>query len=324
MRVPSSTALALAAVLLAASASAAPAQSQSGADAPSDTPAFSRTPSNRDIRGVFPNEALRRGIDGEVVLRCRVGATRLVTDCTILSETPEGIGFGQAALAVTPQFQVREGGARAGQIIRVPVRFNTNRSGFVRETGEALVLNPPWAQAPTRAEVAAASPERAGVATLRCEVLNDGRLRRCDVIRENPRFAGLRGAALSLADRFRMQVPPGTNTQGVFVDVPVALSRTPGERLDRVPFAVTPASEDIRAALDPLARAAPDRRVRVVADCQIGPDAALTDCQARGGAAEAQAAAAPLFSHFVARRWTDDGQATVGARATVALSYTAD
>lgn len=310
------------AAALAAGLAASAALAQSGGDPlpPITHEGFLRSPSQEAIAAIYPAEALRRGPDGQVVLRCRLTAIGGLSACTVESETPPGVGFGAAALALTAQFQVRPGQARAGEWIRAPINFVTTGRGVAGR--DQMLIRPPWGEAPTRAEVIAASPEQAGLATLRCRVAGDGRLRLCNVVRENPRHAGLRSPALSLSGRFRLQPPPGAPMpEGAYVDIPVALSRAPPDLLDHPPFASGPSAEAIAQALGDLAGAASDHRVRVSADCRVGADAALTDCRPVSGSAEAQAAAAPLFAQFVARRWTDDGRATVGARVTVALTY---
>lgn len=182
-----------------------------------------------------------------------------------------------------------------------------------------------WAEAPTRAEVAAAAPETPGRALLNCRLSGEGRLRDCRLVSEEPAFVGLRSAALSLIPRFRLETAPGARSpDGLRTLIPFQLSRTPAVRLERPPFSDGPPADAIQAALAPLAETAPEHRVRAVADCLIGPDAHLTDCRPVSGAPDWQAAAQPLLAQFVARRWTETGEAAVGARVTVALSYQDD
>lgn len=56
----------------------------------------------------FPALAMRRGVEqGDVVLRCETLATGQFGACEALSETPEDVGFAEAALAATRQARVR-------------------------------------------------------------------------------------------------------------------------------------------------------------------------------------------------------------------------
>lgn len=309
-----------AACLAAAAIGFGAAHAQSPADV--DRPGWLRQPTAEDVQSVLPAGA--RG-SGEARIRCRVAASGLLTDCTVISETPAGQGFGAAALALAPRFQIRprvvDGRPVDGDSVNVPIRWR----GEANTTGAtaALMSRPRFTAAPTRAEVAAAAPETAGLAVMRCRADEEGRLRRCRVISERPTFAGLERAAVSLADRFRVAVPPGPAAArgDLLVDVPLALSRTPPETFAQPPFTASADGEAIAAALQPLAQAAPDRRVRVVSDCLIGPGGALTDCRVTSGPPEAQAPLAPVLAAFAAAPWTVEGQPTVGARTLVALSY---
>lgn len=48
----------------------------------------------------YPERAMSRGIEsGDVVLRCLVNASGTLRDCEVVSESPAGAGFGQAAVA---------------------------------------------------------------------------------------------------------------------------------------------------------------------------------------------------------------------------------
>ena len=87
----------------------------------------------RPVRGVrqptpnFPWRAAARGVErGDVVLRCMATATGEVDACTVVEETPPGVGFGQAALASMPDARVtpREvDGVPVPSSIRFTIRF---------------------------------------------------------------------------------------------------------------------------------------------------------------------------------------------------------
>lgn len=77
--------------------------------------------------GDFPEKAQRLGVEyGEVQLECPVDAEGRIASCWILSETPTGAGFGQAALegAVQARLSPRtvNGLARSGTV-RFTTRF---------------------------------------------------------------------------------------------------------------------------------------------------------------------------------------------------------
>ncbi|MGD9982058.1 MAG: TonB family protein [Hyphomonadaceae bacterium] len=61
------------------------------------TPRWLRRPAN--LAAYYPQRAVGRSMEGEVVLDCRVLTTGDL-NCTVASETPENWGFGQAALRI--------------------------------------------------------------------------------------------------------------------------------------------------------------------------------------------------------------------------------
>jgi len=91
------------------------------------SPNWTRRPGVEDLMKVYPPEAVRSRIEGDVLLHCHVLATGKLSDCGVLRETPQGAGFGAAALELTDLFEAREqvpdGGPKRGTDIRIPIRF---------------------------------------------------------------------------------------------------------------------------------------------------------------------------------------------------------
>lgn len=75
----------------------------------------------------YPALALRQGVEsGRVELQCPVTADGHIPSCWILSETPAGAGFGQAALVGAVQARLQPGtvdGERIDAMIRYSVAF---------------------------------------------------------------------------------------------------------------------------------------------------------------------------------------------------------
>lgn len=76
----------------------------------------------------YPDRAAREGVDGAVVLDCEVGRLGAMTSCEIVSETPAGRGFGQAALLLSRFYNVRlrhtgPDPMQEGRRLRLPIRF---------------------------------------------------------------------------------------------------------------------------------------------------------------------------------------------------------
>lgn len=78
----------------------------------------------RDLARYYPARALARGETGQVVLNCRVD-TGGALHCSVVSETPEGWGFGDAALRIAQDYRMvpatQDGQAVEGRYrMRVP------------------------------------------------------------------------------------------------------------------------------------------------------------------------------------------------------------
>lgn len=93
-------------------------------------PTWIRKPSVDDMMGLYPYGALERGLSGRVVLDCVVAANGRIA-CAVVSETPAGKGFAQAALKASRLFQIApsmvDGRPTEGGRIRVPISFQAPR-----------------------------------------------------------------------------------------------------------------------------------------------------------------------------------------------------
>jgi protein TonB len=59
-----------------------------------------RIPDDRLAASLYPPRAFRMGMAGQVTLRCLVTAKATLVRCDVVSETPAGMGFGEAAKKV--------------------------------------------------------------------------------------------------------------------------------------------------------------------------------------------------------------------------------
>jgi TonB family protein len=90
-------------------------------------PDWVQIPNGADMADAYPPVAQFIGLSGRAVLHCDVSVQGATVNCTIEGETPIGMGFGKAALALSKQFKMRpmtrNGVPVEGGEIRIPIRF---------------------------------------------------------------------------------------------------------------------------------------------------------------------------------------------------------
>ena len=90
-------------------------------------PDWIQTPNGDDFANFYPKLASALGIGGRAVAHCSVSALGLLENCSIVSETPLGMGFGAATLAMMSRFHMRprtvDGAPVSGGTINIPIRF---------------------------------------------------------------------------------------------------------------------------------------------------------------------------------------------------------
>jgi len=75
----------------------------------------------------YPDRAQRLNKAGSAKMECTVTAQGTLSGCSIVSEDPPDLGFGQAALDMAKLFKMRpktvDGAAVGGATVIVPLRF---------------------------------------------------------------------------------------------------------------------------------------------------------------------------------------------------------
>ncbi|HEX8569984.1 MAG TPA: TonB family protein [Caulobacteraceae bacterium] len=296
-------------------------------------PNWVRRPKSEDLAAVWPAEAMRRGISGRAVIRCGISTEGTLRKCAVREESPEGTGFGAAALALAPTFLMKppmnRGRLIEGEFVNIPVNFETEGGGY---TGKTFVsLNSPlWVAAPTSAEVAAACPRKpkgqglTGLAALDCEVTQEGALKGCRVATESPEGRGFGRAAVSLASKFKVEPPgPAPDNRKIMVRVPVTFSPgdAEGRQIAKPEWGRLPLAEQV--VYPPKAKAAKVNGSAVLA-CTVAAGGQLQGCTvaketpAGMGFGEAALGLAP---HFRMKAWTSDGRPVDGAKVRIPVSY---
>ncbi len=93
------------------------------------SPQWAALPSGEDFASSYPAAAAKANVgQARVVMSCQVGPEGRLAACAVQSETPAGLGFGEAAKVLSKAFQVRtwtaEGLPTIGGSVRVPIRYN--------------------------------------------------------------------------------------------------------------------------------------------------------------------------------------------------------
>lgn len=308
---------------------------------------WTRQPSTMDIMRLYPEKAKAKGVDGASVIECIATVDGSLRACKIKSESPEGLGFGQAALAMAGQFQlkpeIRDG--KAVEIrVDVPIRFTgpgTKVGSIIPGTGmnvnqKLVYANVGWIATPTYAEVAAVFPEKAkakkvgGKATIQCSFMDAGRVGHCRVLNDEPFGYGFGNAALDLAEHFQAPdtfangKPTKDNLLTIPVVFPVGMADGSALYVTTPSWLRTPSPGMYAQRFPAAARKAGVTSSKVVVGCTIGEKGELTQCAVNSetpsglGFGEAVLSMTPAF---LMRKWTEDGQAMVGRKINMPISY---
>ncbi|CAN5336503.1 hypothetical protein BH11PSE2_BH11PSE2_06190 [soil metagenome] len=326
-----------------------------GAGAPKATGDFDRAPQwiqqprVTDIQSVFPAAALRAGRDGTVSLKCKVTVDGGLRNCSTANEGPLGFSFGEAALALAPQFTLKPA-SKAGKAVEsdvvIPITFigpstpvgsNIPGSNGAKGVGtRRIVQNPAWLSAPSYGDMLAAFPAGArakgqgGRTNLNCTFSADGGLKGCAVLNEEPQGMGFGQAAQGLASRFKAspKLGDGVSVTDLDVIVPFTFSslmlQNTRPPIGQPHWTGLPSDAELGSVFPAKAKSAGVGVSQVSLLCTIGEGGVLGDCRSLAESPTGFGfgdAAVAISSRFVVSPWSDDGLPTIGARVRVPLRY---
>lgn len=305
--------------------------------APGDAePDWLKKPTAFDLAGVFPVKAINAGRTGRASINCKITVEGFLEACKVRDEDPVGLDFGLAALQLAPQLRmtprIRGGKPVPGGEVTIPIVWAGVPAPELG--GSSVVLDPPWTQAPTQAEVNAAWPKEAaglasGQAALRCELDSTGGLRNCDTISESPTGKGLGRAAKALSKSFKVTVGPEPlkAPRKYTVDIPFRFRdpATPDARKLTKPRWIATLTADGMAAVYPeAATKAGVKSGSAAVRCVITATGALSDCQAVREAPaglDFGAAAIKAVSLMRMNPWTKEGDTVDGLTITIPITF---
>lgn len=333
---------ALAATVVLVSAFAAQAQE---AAAPSKVhiivnPDWLRKPTLDQMLAVRPTKANGRG--GRVTIKCVVQTNGLLRACTVVKETPEGLGFGAAALALTPSFLMKPklvDGQPVEAEITMPVNFEAMDGPAPTGQSIRVITTPPWEKTPTISEILGELDKKVGdkfadgKVVFQCTVSKKtGRLSDCITINSSPGMSGFTPAARALTSKFEVskEVLAGVKQEvrvNLAFSFPDMQSEAWSKRYLLHPVWLRTISPDPDKATFPAEAAKAGLKTgSATVDCVLAATGALTNCTVLSESTPGMGfgdMAKAIAEVFVANPWTEDGLPADGAhvRMPIQMDY---
>jgi hypothetical protein len=301
------------------------------ADSPPD---WRKRPTPENLVAVWPGKALAQGRDGAAKIDCLVSRDGGLYDCIVLTETPAGLGFGAAAIALTPQFLMWPA-KRSGQPVLSEIVIPISWRGARRAPVPDRSVIPPalsWSAAPSIADMLSLYPakaraeKRSGFASVQCNVGRDGHLQQCSVLREEPRGAGFGSAGRALAGRFQLGAADlkllGAMRATVNLPIAFSLGALEAGAGGKAKWTEVPDAAALDSALADTHPSADSGRA--VLNCRVVTGGRLEGCTVAsedpvGGGLGAAALA--LRENFRVATWSNEGLPVVGGMVDVPIRF---
>jgi TonB family protein len=201
-------------------------------------PVWDNAPSFKDMAAAWPAKAKAATEFGHVSMRCGFTEEGLLHRCNVLTETPGGQGFGEAARkVVAPKFRLRVAPDATKVItkafVNLPIRFTNPQT-----PGPRTIVEPKWITQVDPKKVVSIYPPAAVEAGVKkgrgiadCMVAPDGKLVDCKPASANPAGLGFAEAAVQVASIMIMNPwsDGGGPVDGVRLKLPVTFNLAPEE-----------------------------------------------------------------------------------------------
>lgn len=159
-------------------------------------------PTAEDLSAAYPVRAALEDIGGDVLLTCRMssgpdGAGSL-SDCDVASESPEGFGFGMAAIKLSKKYRYDPAATTVapGASVRLPIRFGLGASD------RPIALQAPGGPPPEKPAKLRTDRYRSR-AVLDCLLVSTSDRLECALVSEAPTGLGVGAYALELGNWYR-------------------------------------------------------------------------------------------------------------------------
>ena len=90
-----------------------------------------RRPTGEQLARAVPAAAIRANLDGEMLLECDVTLEGRMSNCWVVSESPPGLGYGEAGLSLMRYMRatrpMRNGEPLSGAFVRIPITMRMPR-----------------------------------------------------------------------------------------------------------------------------------------------------------------------------------------------------
>lgn len=320
--------------------------------APPTEPVMLKRATDAQMQAVWPAKSKAFYDGGKAAMVCQVTVRGTLNACLVVEETPKASGFGDAALALAPQFLLKPAMKNGAPVIydgvKVKIEWKPLRERAVVShwTDPNILIEPvfataPWKLAPSRADMAAvyptdaASKKQSGKVLLRCVILKTGRLASCQNTTENPKSMGFRKAAWALVPKFLadMQVA-SPKMVGALIDIgfdfdPSVLETSDQSRNPTITgfeLVSAPKPAEFAAAFPKSALATGVKSGEATLTCNVGEGGRLEHCFATSEKPTALGlgdAAIGLGNQVRLVAWTRSGQPLIGAKVILPIRLVA-